>query len=78
MTTNPTTTARPSSVNADVLAFPVITLGDLDAATAATAAAIADPCATPADVERAAAAEETAFLLYRHQHGAGPELGAGI
>ena len=77
MTINLTTTARRPGVDADVLAFPVVTLADLDAATAATAAAIADPSATPADIERAAAAEETAFILYRHQHGArpGPEAG---
>jgi hypothetical protein len=37
-------------------------LADLDAATARTAAAIADPAASLADVERLAAAEEKLYL----------------
>lgn len=45
MTTNLTATARPRVASVDVLAFPLITLADLDAA-AATAAASADPAAT--------------------------------
>ena len=38
------------------------TLADLDAATARTAAMIADPAASLADVERAAEAEEAVYL----------------
>jgi hypothetical protein len=54
------------------------TRADLDAATAATAAAIADPSASLADVERAAELEEAAFTAYLDQPGAEAELEAGI
>ncbi|MGH3199783.1 MAG: hypothetical protein ACRDNT_28565 [Streptosporangiaceae bacterium] len=49
------------------------TRADLDAATAATAAAIADPAASLADVERAAGLEEEAFLAYAGRPGAAAE-----
>ena len=51
---------------------------DLDAATAATAAAIADPSASLADVERAAELEEAAFAAYLRRPEAEAELEAGI
>jgi hypothetical protein len=51
---------------------------DLDAATAATAAAIADPSASRADVERAAELEETTLAAYLHRPEAEAELEAGI
>ena len=54
------------------------TRADLDAATAATAAAIADPSACPADVERAAELEEAVFAAYLRRPGAAAELEAGI
>ena len=47
---------------------------DLDAATARTAAAIADPDCSPADVERAAELEETVFRGYLQRPGADAEL----
>jgi hypothetical protein len=50
---------------------------DLDAATAATAA-IADPSASLADVERAAELEETTLAAYLHRPEAEAELEAGI
>ena len=49
---------------------------DLDAATAATAAAIADPDASLADVERMAELEEAVFAAYLGQPGADAELQA--
>lgn len=49
---------------------------DLDAATARTAAAIADPAASPADVQRVAELEEAIHLAYLHQPGADAELQA--
>lgn len=51
---------------------------DLDAATARTAAAIADPTVSLADVERAAGLEEAALLAYAQVPGAEAELEAGI
>jgi hypothetical protein len=51
---------------------------DLDAATAATATALADPSSTVADVYRAAELEEAALTAYLHQPGAEAELEAGI
>jgi hypothetical protein len=48
----------------------------LDAATAGTAAAIADPGSSLADVEFAAAVEEATFLAYLERPGAGAELQA--
>jgi hypothetical protein len=54
------------------------TMADLDAATAATAAAIADPLASLADVERAAELEEAVFIAYLGRPGAEAELEAGI
>jgi hypothetical protein len=52
------------------------TRADLDAATARTAASIADPSATRADVERAAELEEAVFLAYLQRPGAEAELEA--
>ena len=54
------------------------TRADLDAATAATAAVIADPSASLADVERAAELEEAVFAAYLQRPGAEAELEAGI
>jgi hypothetical protein len=54
------------------------TRADLDAATARTAAAIADPAASLADVERAAELEEAAFTAYAQRPGAEAELEAGL
>jgi hypothetical protein len=54
------------------------TRADLDAATAATQAAIDDPDASAADVMAAAAAEEAVFLAYASRPGAEAELQAGI
>jgi hypothetical protein len=51
---------------------------DLDAATAATAAALADPAASSADMLAAAEAEEATLLAYARQAGAEAELQAGI
>jgi|HubBroStandDraft_6_1064221.scaffolds.fasta_scaffold1216031_2 hypothetical protein len=53
------------------------TKADLDAATAATAAAIADPSAGPTEILRAAQAEEAVHLAYLHRPGAAAELEAG-
>ena len=50
------------------------TRADLDAATARTAAAIADPGASLADVERLAEIEEAITGSYLEQPGAGAEL----
>jgi hypothetical protein len=52
------------------------TRADLDAATARTAAAIADPSVSRADVERLAELEEAVHLAYLRQHGADAELQA--
>jgi len=52
------------------------TRAELDAATARTAAAIADPSASRADVERAAELEEEAYLAYLRRPGADAELQA--
>ncbi len=54
------------------------TRADLDAATARTAAAIADPAASPADVERAAELEEAVLTAYARRPGAAAELAAGL
>lgn len=54
------------------------TLADLDAATASTAAAIADPSVSLADVERAAELEEAVLTAYLQQPEAEAELEAGI
>jgi hypothetical protein len=54
------------------------TRADLDAATARTAAAIASPSASLADVERAAELEEAAFAAYLQRPEAAAELEAGI
>jgi hypothetical protein len=54
------------------------TRADLDAATAATAAAIADPSACPADVKRAAELEAAVFAAYLRRPEAAAELEAGI
>jgi hypothetical protein len=54
------------------------TRADLDAATARTAAAIADPSASPADVERAAELEEKVLAGYAKRPGAAAELTAGL
>jgi len=52
------------------------TRADLDAATARTAAALADPSMSRADVERAAELEEAAHLAYLQRPGADAELQA--
>jgi len=52
------------------------TRADLDAATAQTAAAIADPDASLANVERAAELEEAVFAAYLERPGADAELQA--
>jgi hypothetical protein len=52
------------------------TRADLDAATAKTAAVLADPAATPAQRERAAAMEEAAHILYLQRPGADAQLQA--
>jgi hypothetical protein len=52
------------------------TRAELDAATARTAAALADPHASRADVERAAELEEVAHLAYLATPGADAELQA--
>ena len=54
------------------------TRADLDAATTATAAAIADPSASLADVERAAELEEATLTAYLQRPGAEAELEAGL
>ena len=54
------------------------TRADLDAATARTAAAIADPSASPADVERMAELEEKVLAAYARRPGAAAELAAGL
>ena len=57
------------------------TRADLDAATAATAAAIADPEASLAAVERAAELEEAVLTAYLQRPGAGrrtPGRGRGL
>ena len=54
------------------------TRADLDAATARTAAAIADPSASPADVERAAELEEAVLTAYARRPGTAAELTAGL
>ena len=54
------------------------TRADLDAATARTAAAIADPSASLADVERAAELEEAVLTAYLQRPGAEAELEAGL
>ena len=54
------------------------TRADLEAATARTAAAIADPSASLADVERAAEMEEAVLTAYLQRPGAEAELEAGL
>jgi hypothetical protein len=52
------------------------TRADLDAATAKTAAALADPAASPADREHAAAMEQNVHILYLQRPGADAQLQA--
>ena len=52
----------------------VPTRAELDAATARTAAAIADPSASLADVQRAAELEEAAHVAYLQRPDADAEL----
>ena len=54
------------------------TRADLDAATSATAVAIADPSASLADVERAAELEEAVLTAYLRRPAAEAELEAGL
>ena len=54
------------------------TRSDLEAATARTAAAMADPSASPIDRMRAAEAEEAALTAYLQRPEAQAELEAGI
>jgi hypothetical protein len=49
---------------------------DLDAATTHTAAVIADPAASPADVQRAAELEQAVHQAYLRRPGADAELQA--
>lgn len=49
---------------------------DLDAATTRTAAVIADPAASPADVQRAAELEQAVHQAYLRRPGAAAELQA--
>jgi hypothetical protein len=51
-----------------------LTRGELDQATARTAAAMANPSASPADRERAAELEERAHHAYLENPGADAEL----
>ena len=51
---------------------------DLDAATAASAYALADPDCSRQVRQRLLEAEEAAFLAYLHRPGAAAELEAGI
>jgi hypothetical protein len=52
------------------------TRADLDAATARTAAVLADPGATPADREHAAETEQAIHIRYLQRPGADAELQA--
>jgi len=52
------------------------TRAELDAATAATAAVLADPAATRAEREHAAELEQAALTLYLQRPGADAELQA--
>jgi hypothetical protein len=61
-----------TSIEADLLP----TRADLDAATAATAAVLADPGASRAQREHAAEAEQAIHLLYLQRPGADAELQA--
>ena len=54
------------------------TRADLDQATAMTAAAIADPASTPADIYRAADLEAAVLSAYWHVPGAQAELEAEL
>jgi hypothetical protein len=54
------------------------TRADLEAATAATAAVLADPAATSMDVHRAAELEAATLHAYWHRPGAEAELEAGV
>lgn len=65
------TTHRHIGITADLP-----TRADLDAATARTAAAIADPSASLADVEHAAELEEAVHTAYLSRPGADAELQA--
>jgi hypothetical protein len=57
---------------------PVVTLADLDAATAATLAALSNPDATTADRLAAATAEEAVFTAFERTPGGPERLKAGI
>jgi len=67
----------PDRANGGVYGPQLPVLGDLDAATAATAAAIADPAAGSAEVIRAAELEEATLLAYLHRPEAEAVLEAG-
>lgn len=54
------------------------TRGDLEAATARTAAVMADPTASPIERMRAAEAEEAVLTAYLQRPEASAELEAGI
>jgi hypothetical protein len=64
----------PTLANPPTLGLP--TRADLDAATARTAAAIADPSLSLTDVQRAAEAEEAVHQGYLQRPGADAELQA--
>jgi hypothetical protein len=70
------TTAPPTGARAAGPDLP--TRADLDAATAATVAVIADPAATAMDRYRAAEAEEAVTTAYLQRPGAAAELEAGV
>jgi hypothetical protein len=55
---------------------PLPTRADLDAATARTAAVLADPAATGAEREHAAELEQALHIRYLHHPGADAELQA--
>lgn len=77
MDTLTVTTASPDE--ARIIGPELPTRADLDAATAATAAAIADPAARRAGLAvRAAEAEEATLIAYSRRPGAVAELEAGI
>ena len=66
----------PGQARAEGPQLPV--LADLDSATAVTAAAIADPASTPADIYLAAEIEAAILSAYWHAPGAQAELEAEL
>jgi hypothetical protein len=68
----------PGHATAPVYGPALPSLADLDAATAATVAAIASPHTAAADVLRAAEAEQAAFIAFERRPGAAALLKAGL